>query len=515
MFDGENDEDVDYYVTFFVDRDMFMRYSEDAIGHRARRKAASAGPLNAGTPSESDEEDDEMDDVPGNPDSEPENDSSNSEDSGEDYNAADDGKKPAAITEEDILEYGGYDDPYIVFYHFSALFGALVVRPRKTRCLSATTTTATAIDASVPVPPATTAKRKYDALVADLGDAPPIGNGKRAKQDTMDTKGPLEKMLSMSKFFPRGVHPFYDIGLVMYVGSQSRWTVQVSTYPSNTVTVPVEELRSQRQYNNAFDKLVAVMHWKVLIHKFRKAAGDARQQDTSGLEHKTNYLPSAPTKSISPALSVSESKSDRDKRARAAVEDEEDTSEAPLTPEAIAALEALLNGCKLTNGKPALTASNFPSCFYADGAYDPTDLNHGCYAVHSCFVSRDTWTAPASAMDGAPKLKKKIARRFRCFGRRRRLRQRRGLRNDYDPRSSRRSELHGLVRLEDSPTVVTRSHRRHPLALPSSARYARIAVFSLDSKRLILCLAETSLFFHSDPSRISSISCIVPLLYRY
>ncbi|KAJ6566488.1 hypothetical protein B0H19DRAFT_1257697 [Mycena capillaripes] len=130
-------------------------------------------------------------------------------------------------------------------------------------------------------------KRKYDTLVAELGDAPPVGNGKRAKRDTMDTKGPLEKLLSMAKYFSRGVHPFHDIGLVMHAGSQSRWTVQVFPDPTNTVIVPS-------------------------IH------------------------------------------------IRVAVEDSEDASKAPLTPEATAALQALLNGCKLTNGKPALTASKFP-----------------------------------------------------------------------------------------------------------------------------------------------------------
>ncbi|KAJ6549819.1 hypothetical protein B0H19DRAFT_183535 [Mycena capillaripes] len=213
--------------------------------------------------------------------------------------------------------------------------------------------------------------------------------------------------------------------------------------------------------------------------------------------------------------------------ARAAVEDGEDASEAPLTPEATAALEALLNGCKLTNGKPALSASNFPSCFYADGAYDPADPRHGL--LRSPFllrVARHIWTAPASAMDAASKLKKNCAarahgkyimtpemlgyvgcqartmlstsawtskdgkydyeklfdnivqlcepnpedpddlwavetfawyqkvysRRFRCFRRRRRRRRRLG--NGYDPRSSRRSELHSFVRLEVSDNSI-------------------------------------------------------------
>ncbi|KAJ6551853.1 hypothetical protein B0H19DRAFT_1264482 [Mycena capillaripes] len=62
--------------------------------------------------------------------------------------------------------------------------------------------------------------------------------------------GPLEKLLSMAS-----VHPFYDIGLVIYVGSQSRWTMSVSPDPSDTVVVP---LPSQNQYNDASNKLVAV-----------------------------------------------------------------------------------------------------------------------------------------------------------------------------------------------------------------------------------------------------------------
>lgn len=87
--------------------------------------------------------------------------------------------------------------------------------------------------------------------------------------------------------------------------------------------------------------------------------GDARQQDTSGLKHKTNYIPSDATKSISPALSLSESKSDRGVNhpmlrdaiilwplhlqihARVVVEDGETVSEASLTPAATAYVQKL------------------------------------------------------------------------------------------------------------------------------------------------------------------------------
>ncbi|KAJ6545682.1 hypothetical protein B0H19DRAFT_1267067 [Mycena capillaripes] len=147
------------------------------------------------------------------------------------------------------------------------------------------------------------------------------------------------------------------------------------------------------QYSDVFAKLVAAApecvetlreayedtHWKSLIRRFRKTAGDAGQQGTSGLKHKTNYIPADPTKSISATLSVSESKSDRvvnhpvlrdaiipwflclKIHVGAAVEDGNDAAKALLTLEATAALEALLSGSRTTRPIRGM----------------------GCYAVHS------------------------------------------------------------------------------------------------------------------------------------
>jgi hypothetical protein len=115
-----------------------------------------------------------------------------------------------------------------------------------------------------------------------------------------DTKSPLDKLLSMAKYFHRGVHPFHDIGLVMHVGSQSMWATPVSTVPSNTVVVPaacvclcpflrsshhtLSELEEQKRYKNAFDKMLAISpeslealhenykantHWAGLVQKVR------------------------------------------------------------------------------------------------------------------------------------------------------------------------------------------------------------------------------------------------------
>jgi hypothetical protein len=50
-----------------------------------------------------------------------------------------------------------------------------------------------------------------------------------------------------------------------------------------------------------------------------------------------------------------------------------------LTHLIVSALKALLNGSKTTDGKPALTHKKFPSCFYADGTYDPKNTDAGLF----------------------------------------------------------------------------------------------------------------------------------------
>ncbi|KAJ7660161.1 hypothetical protein DFH06DRAFT_1472251 [Mycena polygramma] len=147
MIDAENDEDyVYYYVNSFVDRDAFMRYSGDAVGHRAGRKAASAGPVpvrarvearvEAQEEDEDEDEDEEMDvdfpegpvpaavdDDPGSdgeledePATQPDSDASDSdseigdEEDGGGEDGGEEEKQAAAVTEEDILDYAGFDD---------------------------------------------------------------------------------------------------------------------------------------------------------------------------------------------------------------------------------------------------------------------------------------------------------------------------------------------------------------------------------------------------------------------
>ncbi|KAJ7624200.1 hypothetical protein DFH06DRAFT_1445807 [Mycena polygramma] len=309
-------------------------------------------------------------------------------------------------------------------------------------------------------PAATAAKRKYDELVAALDKVAPASVGptnpsKRAKRSSMDTKEPYEKIISMSKFFHRGVHPFYDIGLVMFLGAHARWAAPVSSDPSNTVVVPPSQLEAQQKYVVAFNKMLSVAphcadllqdlykdeaRWASLIKQMRKAAADARQSDTSTLKSQLHYLPADRTKTITPALAnpKAESKSDRGinhpmlreaiisralrhKITRYEVveepedreEDEEASKQEPqLTAGAQAALEALLHGCRTVKGKPAVTASSFPSCFYADGADDLDAPEVGLFrAPFLLRVTRHIWTAPSSAMDGAQEIPQVCAAR--------------------------------------------------------------------------------------------------------
>ncbi|KAF7341461.1 GLOBIN domain-containing protein [Mycena venus] len=464
MYHGEDQQDYNYYyVNPFVDRDMFMRYSDDAVGHVTRRKAASVKPLHA------DEQEDEMDvdlppmphqatldvdEAPGldgplaEPDSGTESDSEESEQ--EEANDEEPEAEGVEVTNESILDANG------IFWDATEYSHVIVTRTlkaptRDARLLSATTmstpgassTTSTsssnaqvAQSGPAPVPPSA-AKRAFDEIVASFGDAPVVPRAsKKPKRDTMETKTPLNKLLSMAKYFPRAVHLFLDIGLALHYGAATCWTVAVSSDPSNTITLPEEERVAQKQLVNAFETMVSISiesvdvlrevykeerQWGLIVRKFRKAAADARQSDTHNLEHKLQYLPSDPTKPITPAISNGELKSDRGVnhpmirdaiiswRLRRKINEKmpaEEGEEAELTPAAIKALKALLNGGLTTRSKPAMKAKSWPSCFYADGAYDSNDPQAGLFrSLFLLRVARHLWTAPSSAMDGAERIK--------------------------------------------------------------------------------------------------------------
>ncbi|KAJ7260008.1 hypothetical protein B0H12DRAFT_1231946 [Mycena haematopus] len=155
----------------------------------------------------------------------------------------------------------------------------------------------------------------------------------------------------MANFFPHAVHPYYDISLVMHIGSQSLGHAGVYGSQQHRNS----SCHMQKRYVDGFDKMLAISpgyvgvmceaykddkYWKAL---FRKAAGDARQLDTSGLKIQGTLPSLKPSARHLPSCQCFGIQID----ARVAVEEGEDTSEAPLTPRATEALNILVNGCKL------------------------------------------------------------------------------------------------------------------------------------------------------------------------
>ncbi|KAJ7288086.1 hypothetical protein C8J57DRAFT_1641160 [Mycena rebaudengoi] len=76
---------------------------------------------------------------------------------------------------------------------------------------------------------------------------------------------------------------------------------------------------------------------------------------------------------------------------------------APTEGEDVAA--STLKG--LLDGTIKLTHRKWPACFYADGAYDPSDPQKGLFRSDFLLrITRHIWTAPSSAFHGASSLKR-------------------------------------------------------------------------------------------------------------
>ncbi|KAF8130925.1 hypothetical protein K438DRAFT_2032079, partial [Mycena galopus ATCC 62051] len=289
---------------------------------------------------------------------------------------------------------------------------------------------------STPIDVPTAAKRKFEEVLASMGDAP-IPVNKRAKRDSLETKTQLDKLVSMAKFSVRAVNPFLDIGLVLLYGSEARWGPAVDEAASNANSQPDSARQEQLIHVKAFDKMLSISlgslevlgefhkvdaHWKRLIALFRKQSSTARQNDTSGLKHKLSYVLHDPSQPLLPKIPDSSSKSDRGINhpmlrdaiipwpLRIQINEKEvadDEAAQPVaTAAATAALKALMRG-KTIDKKPALTAKqdSYPSCFYAEGAFDPDDPEKGLFRSQFILrVLRHIWTAPSSALHGAKKV---------------------------------------------------------------------------------------------------------------
>ncbi|KAJ7119212.1 hypothetical protein C8R43DRAFT_1137099 [Mycena crocata] len=304
-----------------------------------------------------------------------------------------------------------------------------------TQASSSTTTTAPSSSSSAPVSvaPPSAAKRKFDEVISALGSVPVVAQ-KRAKRDTITTKNTLDKLISCAKYFVRAVHPFMDITLALSYGAQAHWAPPSPPDASNTITIPEEILAEQKKYADAFDRMMSISpsslevikefylddtQWPRCLKLFRDNATSARQNDTSGMKHNVTYILPNVSDNIVPHLTQTASKSERGVnhpqfrdaiipwKLRHAIHqrepreaDNEGDEEPPLTAKAIETLQLLMAG-RLETGKPALTASRYPSCFYADGTFDPAKKQLGLF--RSLFLLRmfmHVWTGPNSAKTG-------------------------------------------------------------------------------------------------------------------
>ncbi|KAJ7123665.1 hypothetical protein C8R44DRAFT_917920 [Mycena epipterygia] len=291
-------------------------------------------------------------------------------------------------------------------------------------------------------------KRKYDDIVAALtltvgGQA----QAKRRKRAPSAVPTIEERLVSIGKYFVRAVHPFMDVSKPMLYGPEHHWSAPDVTDPSNTVVIPASELARQKLCITAFDKMFALApdllevikqlfleiqsnpeRWNALVKMLQKAATSARTSDTGGLKHCLDYVVPDPTKHVlMPPIPKAESKSDRGLAhamlryfllpwkdrlqlpplimptadGRGSVE--------PVVPEPVGgdsteptvpvARNELLE--RMVANHIELTANDFPSFFYAEGSFDPDDLDKGLLRGEFMLrVFRHIWTAPKSALFG-------------------------------------------------------------------------------------------------------------------
>ncbi|KAJ7619921.1 hypothetical protein DFH06DRAFT_1341755 [Mycena polygramma] len=285
-----------------------------------------------------------------------------------------------------------------------------------------------------PVVPPTAAKRKYDEVHASMSIAAPVTEpttSKRAKRSAYASKTPREQLIVAARYLIRGVNPYLDVGLVLAFGAAHHWNPS-STTASNTIVLPQSEIDFQKKHWQAFDAMMASApgclevvrefygdpdstHWAALVTLMRESARSVRQQDTNGLKGCTDYLLTNPlSDAIVPPVSKSASKSDRGVNhpylrnyivpplLGIQINEAEDTEEEgvrKLTEGAEEALRALLHN------ETTIDASEFPSCFYAEGAYNPDDTEEGLFrSPFLARVCRHLWLAPGSALHRPPQI---------------------------------------------------------------------------------------------------------------
>ncbi|KAJ7762779.1 hypothetical protein DFH07DRAFT_956691 [Mycena maculata] len=260
-------------------------------------------------------------------------------------------------------------------------------------------------DTAASQPPPVASKRKFDEAVASLGAERPQAAKKSAKRDAFESKSTLDQLTSIAKRFH--------------------------------AVLPESERAEAKTHADAFDKMLASApssadvirefwkdptQWPRLQKAFRDAASNARQGDTTGLKHKLNYLLADTTQSLIPKINETASKSDCGRNhpiLRDAIvpwplrillnetEAPEPDAEPVPTPRAVTALKNLMKGKSADGKKNAPTAGQYPSCFYAEGSFDPKDPSQGLF--RSPFLlrtARHIWTTPTTAFDDSGKVPK-------------------------------------------------------------------------------------------------------------
>ncbi|KAJ7883249.1 hypothetical protein B0H13DRAFT_2344235 [Mycena leptocephala] len=318
---------------------------------------------------------------------------------------------------------------------------------------------------STSLPPAL--KRKYDEIVDAITPGSAVKRRKKIPFTSMTT---VEKLISASKHYTRGVYPFGNLNSVMLYGPEKLWDTPSATADSNVISIPASETQRQEECVTAFNKLFSMApelldvikvfyleaaekpkQWDALVALMRTGATGARTTDTNALKHKLEYFLPNPTKdAILPPIPQQESKSDRGlshpmlryfllpwrqrsklpplilaaRRSRTisssssdtangaspsngptnapsssnGADNSDDSSAAPAASSANAP-NAFLK--RIAENKIQLKSKSFPSCFYADGSYDPQDLDKGLLRGDVIpRVLRHLWTGPSSGIPG-------------------------------------------------------------------------------------------------------------------
>ncbi|KAJ7187596.1 hypothetical protein GGX14DRAFT_409066 [Mycena pura] len=249
---------------------------------------------------------------------------------------------------------------------------------------------------------------------------------KRARRGPISDKSPAEQIVSMARFWPRGIDTHLDIGEAVGWGATSQW----GSRPTPRRTPPAEVVEKQKRLDKSFDLMLAQApdiedslrdvykakkRWNDLLKLLREGAREARHHDTNGIRTHPEYA-LAPHESYVPHVKKNGSAEERGARhphirvllascPKRVLLEETQVVEGKTVPSAAAEklVEALLNGTD------RYSHAEWPSIFYPTGAYqtwDPKnedkDLFRSMYLIK---IIRHVFTGPGSADDGAESLR--------------------------------------------------------------------------------------------------------------